>query len=121
VIVIQRVRVRWTAAARGAPAANARRGLNQAVALPESLPHADVVIHEVLADEAVNQRRDEVLTGGAKRTRDIGLWLSRDETVVAVDRLPGSAAYPRPAASIRLFALTPGQVGRYRANFRFTC
>jgi hypothetical protein len=52
VIVIQRVRVRWTAAARGAPAANARRGLNQAVALPGSLPDTDVVIHEVLADEA---------------------------------------------------------------------
>jgi hypothetical protein len=121
VIVIQRVRVRWTAAARGAPAANARRGLDQAVALPRSLPETDVVIHEVLADEAVNyERHDEVLAGGVKQARDIGLWVRRDEATVTVDRLPGSAAYPRPYASTRLFALTPGQVGRYRANFRFT-
>jgi hypothetical protein len=121
VIIIQRVRVRWTAAARGAPAANARRGLDQAVALPESLPEADVVIHEVLADEAVNYRRcDEVLAGGVKHARDVGLWLRRDGPMVTVDRLPGSAAFPRPHGSTRLFALTPGQVGRYRANFRFT-
>ena len=121
VIVIQRVRVRWTAAARGAPAANVRRGLNQAVALPESLPDADVVIHEVLADEAMRyERRDEVLAGGVQRARDVGLWLSGDATALTVDRLPGSAAYPRLYASTRLFALPPGQVGRYRANFRFT-
>jgi hypothetical protein len=122
VIVIQRVRVRWTAAARGAWAANARRGLDQPVALPDLLPEADVVIHEVLADEAADYGRcDDVLTGGVKRARDIGLRLSRDDaTTVSVDRLPGSAAYPRPYASTRLFTLTAGQVGRYRANFRFT-
>jgi hypothetical protein len=120
-IVIQRVRVRWTAAARGAPAANARRGLDQAVALPEPLPDTDVVIHEVLADEAFNdERRDEVLAGSVKQAHDIDLWLSRDGTTVTVDRLPGSAAFPRPSALTRLFVLAPGQVGRYRANFRFT-
>jgi hypothetical protein len=65
--------VRWTASARGAPAANARRSLDQAMALPGSLPDADVVIHEVLADEVVNhERRDEVLAGGMKRAHDIG-------------------------------------------------
>jgi hypothetical protein len=121
VIVIQRVRVRWAAAARGAPAANARRGLDQAVVLPRALLDADVVIHEVLVDEAVNyERHDEVLAGGVKQARDIGLWLSRDGATVTIDRSPGSAAYPRMWASTRLFALTPGQVGRYRANFRFT-
>ncbi|MFD6568725.1 hypothetical protein [Micromonospora profundi] len=120
-IVIQRVRVRWTAAARGAPAANARRGLDQAVALPRSLPETDVVIHEVLADEAVNyQCHDEVLAGGFRQATAIGLWLDRDEATVTVDRLSGSAAYPRPYAPTRLFRLTRGQVGRYRANFRFT-
>lgn len=120
-IVIQRVRVRWTAAARGAPAANARRGLDQAAPLPRSLPEADVVIHEVLADEAVNyERRDETLAGGVNRARDIGLWLRHDEATVTIDRLPGSAAYPPPSASTRLFTLASGQVGRYRANFRFT-
>jgi len=121
VIVIQRVRVRWTAAARGAPAANARRGLDQAVALPWSLPETDVVIHEVLADEAVDyQRHDEILAGGFRQASAIGLRLDRDEVTVTVDRLSGPAAYPRPYAPTRLFRLTPGQVGRYRANFRFT-
>ncbi|MDG4787583.1 hypothetical protein O7626_16845 [Micromonospora sp. WMMD1102] len=120
-IVIQRVRVRWTAAARGAPAATARHGLDRPVALPQPLPAADVVIHEVLSDEAVGyERHAEVLTGGTARARNIGLWLGRDGATLTVDRLPGSAAYPRPYASTRLFALAPGQVGRYRANFRFT-
>ncbi|AVT29152.1 hypothetical protein C6361_06205 [Plantactinospora sp. BC1] len=89
--------------------------------LPGSLPETDVVIHEVLADEAVNyERHDEVLAGGVEQARAIGLWLGRDEATVTVDRLPGSVAYPRPYASTRLFVLAPGQVGRYRANFRFT-
>lgn len=79
------------------------------------------MIHEVLADESVGyERHDEVLGGGTKQARSIGLWLSRDGETVTVDRLPGSAAYPRPYPSSRLFTLTPGQVGRYRANFRFT-
>ena len=37
-----------------------------------------------------------------------------------VDRLPGWAAYPRQSGPARLFALKPGEIGRYRANFRFT-
>ncbi|HEV7707754.1 MAG TPA: hypothetical protein VGP16_06130 [Asanoa sp.] len=89
--------------------------------LPTPLPASEVVVHEVLADEAVDyRRRDEVLPGGLERARDVGLWLSLDGSAVSVDRLPGSAAYPRPRASTRLFTLLPGQVGRYRANFRFT-
>jgi hypothetical protein len=61
-----------------------------------------------------------MLAGDVKRANDIGLWLGRAGADVTVDRLPGSAAYPRPFASTRLFSLAPGQVGRYRANFRFT-
>lgn len=121
VITIQRVRVRWTAAGRGAQHANARRGLDRPVALPESLPAGAVVIHEVLADAAVGYaRRDEVLTGDLGRAREVGLWLSLDGVTVTVERLPGWAAYPRHGRSSRLFNLGPGQVGRYRANFRFT-
>jgi hypothetical protein len=121
VVTIQRVRVRWSAAGRGAPQANTRRGLDRPVPLPTSLPACEVVVHEVLADEAVDyRRRDEVLSGGVEQARDVGLWLSLDGSAVSVDRLPGSAAYPRPRASSRLFTLAPGQVGRYRANFRFT-
>ncbi|MEH1028421.1 hypothetical protein V6W11_11795 [Micromonospora profundi] len=89
--------------------------------MPRSLPETDVVIHEVLADEAVNyQPQDKVLAGGVGQAIDIGLRLGRDEAAVTVDRLSGSAAYPRPYAPARLFTLTRGQVGRYRANFRFT-
>ena len=37
-----------------------------------------------------------------------------------MDRLPGWAAYPQQIGPARLFALKPGEIGRYRANFRFT-
>ncbi|MEW2476802.1 hypothetical protein AB0875_23740 [Micromonospora gifhornensis] len=91
------------------------------MALPRSLPDGDVVVHEVLADQAVDyERQEKVLHGGVKQARDIGLWLGRTGQTLTVDRLPGAAAYPRPYASTRLFTLTTGQVGRYRANFRFT-
>ncbi|GAA2850812.1 hypothetical protein Acy02nite_34160 [Actinoplanes cyaneus] len=120
VITIQRVRVRWPAAARGAPHANARRGLNTPVALPPSLPPGEVVIHDVLADEATGYRREEtVLHGDLKRARDLNLWLTPAGPALIVDRLPGRAAFPRPAGRARLFTLQPGEAGRYRANFRF--
>jgi hypothetical protein len=57
VITIQRVRVRWTAAGRGAPQANIRRGLDRPVMLPAVLPAGGVVVHEVLADEAAGYQR----------------------------------------------------------------
>ena len=120
-ILIQRVRVRWTADARGAPAANARRGLVRAMPLPRALPEGEVVVHDVLADRAAGyEHRDGVRAGDVALTREAGLWLGRDQACIVVDRLPGSAAFPRPSASARLFTLAPGQVGRYRANFRFT-
>jgi hypothetical protein len=88
--------------------------------LPSSLPAEDVVIHEVLADEATGYvRQDEVTGGGLQRARDLDLWLSPGTSGLVVDRLPGLAAYPRQSGPARLFTLLPGQVGRYRANFRF--
>lgn len=120
VITIQRIRVRWSAAARGAPHANTRRGLRRPATLPLPLNGADVV-HDVLAEEATGYTaRDEVTTGGAERARDLDLWLSTEASAVLVDRLPGRAAYPRQSRPARLFKLLPGQIGRYRANFRFT-
>ncbi len=85
------------------------------------MPEGDVVLHDVLADEATGYARHEKSgAGGTKQARDIGLWLSWKGSALAVERLPCRAAYPRQGVSARLFALEPGQVGRYRANFRFT-
>ncbi|GAA3449591.1 hypothetical protein GCM10018962_14240 [Dactylosporangium matsuzakiense] len=120
-ITIQRVRVRWSAAARGAPQANVRRGLCRPMTLPASTANHGLLIHDVLADEATRYaRHDAVVTGGPDRARDLGLWLSVEGSALLVDRLPSRAAYPRHSGPGRLFALLPGQVGRYRANFRFT-
>ncbi|WP_211349059.1 hypothetical protein [Micromonospora pisi] len=80
-----------------------------------------MAVHEVLYDEAACYvRHDEVLSGGIERARDVGLWLTIKGSTTSVDRLPGRAAYPRDRGTARLFTLSPGQVGRYRANFRFT-
>ncbi|WP_230688679.1 hypothetical protein ACN26Y_20870 [Micromonospora sp. WMMD558] len=119
-IVIQRVRVRWSATGRGAPQADARRGLNRPLILPAPLPTGDVVVHDVLADEAASYaRRADVLAGGVSIARSLTLWLTFDGSAVTVERLPGGAAFPRTGVSTQLFTLTHGQVGRYRANFRF--
>jgi hypothetical protein len=121
VITIQRVRVRWRAAARGAPQADARRGLCRPALLPPSLPSDAVVIHDVLADEAAGYVSHEgVVSGGLDRARDLDLWLSAEGSALVVDRLPGRAAYPRHSGPARLFTLMPGDIGGYRANFRFT-
>jgi len=81
----------------------------------------DVAVHEVLSDEATGYaRHHEVLSGGTERARDVGLWISLDGAAAIVERLPGRAAYPRDRGSSRLFTLAPGNVGRYRANVRFT-
>jgi hypothetical protein len=119
VTTIQRVRVRWSAAARGAPQANLRRGLDSPVPLPPLPAGSEIVIHDVLADEADRyERRSEVLAGGPEIAREIGLGLNTDGHL-RVDRLPGSEAYPRREQVKRLFTLAPGETGRYRANFRF--
>ncbi|MGW0214561.1 hypothetical protein ACWDXH_09215 [Micromonospora chokoriensis] len=121
-IVIQRVRVRWSASSRGAAQANARRGLNRPVELPALPPAGDVVVHDVLADEADNYSlRTSVLTGGVSIAQSLGLWLAVEGSAVTVERLPGRAAFPRAGVSTRLFTLAHGQVGRYEANFRLRC
>lgn len=80
-----------------------------------------MVIHDVLADEAAQYvGHDGVVSGGLDRAHDLDLWLSGKSGTMVVDRLPGGAAYPRQSGPARLFALQPGEIGRYRANFRFT-
>ncbi|MGN9812885.1 hypothetical protein ACTMSW_26475 [Micromonospora sp. BQ11] len=78
------------------------------------------MVHDVLADEAASYaRRSNVLAGGVSIARSLTLWLTSDGSAITVARLPGAAAFPRTGVSTRLFTLIPGQVGRYRANFRF--
>ncbi|TQJ21351.1 hypothetical protein FBZ33_1573 [Micromonospora sp. A202] len=91
------------------------------MALPAPLSEGHVVVHDVLADEAGGYvRRSDVLTGDVSIARNLNLWLtSEDGPAVTVERLPGAAAFPPPGVSARLFTLAHGQVGRYRANFRF--
>ncbi|TDC72194.1 hypothetical protein E1193_28280 [Micromonospora sp. KC606] len=85
------------------------------------MPDNDVVVHEVLADEAAGYVcHDEVTGSGVDGARDLDLWLSMVSSSLVVDRLPGLAAYPRQSGPARLFVLLPGQIGCYRANFRFT-
>ena len=85
------------------------------------MPAGDVVIHDVLADEAARYvPYDGVVGGGLEKARDLDLWLSEENGTLVVDRLPGGAAYPRQSGPARLFALKLGEIGRYRANFRFT-
>jgi hypothetical protein len=84
------------------------------------LPDGDVVVHDVLADEAVGYRPTEQSGAGLDEAREVGLWIEVSRDRVMVDRLPGWAAYPIRRAPARLFTLKPGQVGRYHANFRFT-
>lgn len=121
VITIQRVRVRWTVAARAAPGAAVRRGLDAAVRLPAAMPDGVVVVQDVLADEAAGYERcSQVLGGSLGSAEGVGLWLAAEGSSVVVGRLPGWAAYPRPRGYAGLFTLDPGQVGRWRANFRFT-
>ena len=59
-------------------------------------------------------------SGDTKHVRDLGLWLSTYGSSLIVDGLPGLAAYPRQSGPARLVVLLPGQIGCYRANFRFT-
>ncbi|MET0494068.1 MAG: hypothetical protein ABW000_13155 [Actinoplanes sp.] len=125
-ITIQRVRVRWTTAGREAPQAGKRRRRTTAAAStarscsPASLPADEVVIYEVLADESSGYtRHEEVLAGGVARARETGLWLRLEGTNVTARRMPSRAAFPYADRPARLFTITAGQVGRYRANSRF--
>lgn len=85
------------------------------------MPVGEVAVQDVLADEAAGYAwRSEVFGGSPGRAGDVGLWLAVEDATLVVGRLPGCAAYPRPRGHARLFTLGLGQVGRWRANFRFT-
>jgi hypothetical protein len=84
------------------------------------LPDGDVMVHDVLADEAVGYQPTTRLGAGLDEVRAVGLWIETAGDEVTVGRLPGRAAYPIRRRPTPLFTFKPGQVGRYHANFRFT-
>jgi hypothetical protein len=91
------------------------------VRLPGVTPDGEVAVQDVLADETAGYKPShKVFGGGLGRASDVGLWLEMQGASVVIGRLPGWAAYPRPRGYARLFTLAAGQVGSWRANFRFT-
>ncbi|XVU29357.1 hypothetical protein ACQPZJ_20480 [Actinoplanes sp. CA-054009] len=121
VIVVQRVRVRWGAASRGAPHANLRRGLEQPFPLPSSGEESDAVVHDVLLDEVNGYAPSErVLRGGINLAAEADVCVRAERDAVSVGRGRTWMAFPRHGGPTRLFVLRPGEVGRHRANFRIT-
>ena len=120
VIVIQRVRMRWGAHARGSVQAGLRSRLPDAFTLATFEP-ADAVVHEVLLDEPDSYQSASSIEYGKSAARTAGIWLEADsDGALTIDRLPGWQAYPIQRRPQRLFTLHNGQIGRCRANFRFT-
>ncbi|MFF5083214.1 hypothetical protein ACFY36_39735 [Actinoplanes sp. NPDC000266] len=120
-IVVQRVRVRWGAASRGAPHADLRRGLERPFPLPPSGGASDVVVHDVLLDEVDGYAPCERLrSGGTEIAAEGGVCVRVEGDAVTVRGGRSWVAFPRRGGATRLFTLQPGQVGRYRANFRIT-
>ncbi|MEU1840516.1 hypothetical protein [Micromonospora chersina] len=74
----------------------------------------------MLRDEAAGYHPVEEVREGEAAVREAGLWIGWRDGVALVDRLPGHASFPVRRAGARLFSLAPGQLGRWRANFRFT-
>jgi hypothetical protein len=119
VIVVQRVRARWDAASRGSFYANQRRGLPDVFPLPGQAQVGEVVLHDVLLNQANDYAPSIVLLSGMEAVRSAGLWLEVADGSLAVDRLPTWQAFPRLERR-RLFTLESGQVARHRANLRGT-
>ncbi|MCW3839650.1 hypothetical protein ONA70_06020 [Micromonospora yasonensis] len=116
-LVVQRIVVRWSS--RDAAAGTVRGRLRRQYALPP-LPSDVLAVHELLLDEATGYRPAEQLREGAAAARDAGLWVEWRDGRALVDRLPSRASFPVRRVGTRLFSLAPGQLGRWRANFRFT-
>lgn len=99
--------------------ATARRALPEVFPLPPT-PTAEIVVHDVLADETNGYHPIQQLVTGAEQARKAWLWIEWRGDVAVVDRLPGNAAYPIRCGPCRLFTVAAGEIARYCANFRFT-
>lgn len=128
-ITVQRVSVWWTKAGRDARSADLRRGLPEAFPLPalpepepepEREPEHAVLLHNVEMWERWDYAPREDVRYVSRSEVPWSLRLSEHGGLLTVSRAPGGTEafprrWPRP-----LFTLRPGEVGRYRANFRFT-
>ncbi|MFL1431807.1 MULTISPECIES: hypothetical protein [unclassified Nocardiopsis] len=123
-IAVQRISVWWTKAGRDARSADLRRGLPETFPLPD-LPEPEaatpVLLHDVALREENAYAPEEVARYVAMTGVPWCLRLREHGGLLTVARAtPDSAEsfprrWPRP-----LFTLRPGEVGRYRANFRLT-
>jgi hypothetical protein len=119
-LVVQRVRIRWSPVGRGAVAATRRRAVPTTLPLPDA-PEADLVVHDVHAHEADDYQFSARLLTGEDAAAALALHLQPGDTgSVAVRRQPFWVAHPhgRLSHGRRLFVLSPAQVGRYQLNFR---
>ncbi|MEV4414569.1 hypothetical protein [Catellatospora sp. NPDC049609] len=118
-VVVQRIRVVWRRHERGAAHADLRRGVPQVLRLPESLPDAAVVVHDVVADSRTGYRLTERILSHREAAEAVALELAPADGGVTVRATASWAAYPRHEQPRRLFTVPDGQVGLYRANFRW--
>lgn len=124
-LAVQRVAVDWSRATRGACDAEKRSRLPDMFALPEVPPGAAAVRHDVVMSEVRGYRPQS--TFGAEpddvlRHRvmpRLGLRFTVDGDRLLARRVPVGDAFPR-RRPVLMFALAPGELGRYRVNFRFT-
>lgn len=124
-ITVQRISVWWTKAGRDARSADLRRDLPGVLPLPDALPRpepdAPVLLHDVALREQHGYAPEETVRRTARSEVPWFLRLREHNDLLTVARTsPGETdafprRWPRP-----LFTLRPGEVGRYRANFRFT-
>jgi hypothetical protein len=119
-LVIQRVRIVWTARGRGAAEATARGRLPNAFPIPCS-GSGEVLVHEVSMHEADGYARSEETRIHSDFSEVDWLRLKRESSgAVRVERQPVWASYPISRRVVHLCTLEPGQSARYHANFRLS-
>jgi hypothetical protein len=119
-LVIQRVRLRWSPLGRGASGGAVRGRVPETFPVPAG-DQGKVVIHEILMDEETAYKPVEQIR--AYDDIDQVDWLSvkkLPDGAIRIEWNPVWASYPINRRLVEMCTLRPGQLGRYRANFRFT-
>ncbi|WP_329244585.1 hypothetical protein OG417_48080 [Actinoallomurus sp. NBC_01490] len=120
VLVVQRVRIVWTARGRGAVEATARGRLPNAFPFPRG-GSGQVLVHEVLMREADGYARSEDFRIHDDLSEVDWLRLKREpDGAIRVERRPVWASYPISRRIVHICTLEPGQSARYQANFRLS-